>query len=132
MDPNNSDSDSESDRDSQGLDDEDLLDDEHGRQLNREEQQSIREGLVVKPVIVDFPSHHAGEVVGANGQSGYQDYQDSLGDGLDNVYAPFKSKVDWEFAKWAKLRGPGSMAASELFSIDGVSLSLTFLVPILG
>lgn len=38
----------------------------------------------------------------------------------DNVYAPFQSKMDWEIAQWAKLRGPGSTAFYELLLIDGV------------
>ncbi|KAF9455149.1 hypothetical protein BDZ94DRAFT_1316632 [Collybia nuda] len=37
-----------------------------------------------------------------------------------NPYAPFKNKMDWEIARWAKLRGPGSTAFSELLSINGV------------
>jgi hypothetical protein len=39
----------------------------------------------------------------------------------NNIYAPFKSKMDWEIAKWAKLRGPGSTAFSDLLAINGVS-----------
>ncbi len=42
-------------------------------------------------------------------------------DGAENAYAPFNSKLDWEIAKWAKLRGSGSTAFSELLGIDGVS-----------
>lgn len=38
-----------------------------------------------------------------------------------NPFAPFLSQMDWEIARWAKLRGPGSTAFSELISIDGVS-----------
>ncbi|KAG1735801.1 hypothetical protein EDB19DRAFT_1830151 [Suillus lakei] len=37
----------------------------------------------------------------------------------DNIYAPFASKLDWEMAQWAKLRGSSSTAFSELISIDG-------------
>jgi hypothetical protein len=39
-------------------------------------------------------------------------------------WAPFISKMDWEIARWAKLRGPGSTAFSELLSIDGVGFQL--------
>lgn len=38
-----------------------------------------------------------------------------------NLYKPFVSQMDWEVAKWAKLRGSGSTAFSELLAIDGVS-----------
>ena len=37
-----------------------------------------------------------------------------------NPFAPFLSKMEWEIARWVKLRGPGSTAFSELISIDGV------------
>ena len=42
----------------------------------------------------------------------------------NNPYAPFLSKTEWEIARWAKLRGPGSTAFSELMGIDGVSQSI--------
>lgn len=42
--------------------------------------------------------------------------------GEANPWAPFHSKLDWEMAKWAKLRGPGSTSFSDLLAIDGVSL----------
>ena len=38
-----------------------------------------------------------------------------------NPFAPFLSQMDWEIARWAKLRGPGSTAFSKPISIDGVS-----------
>ena len=42
----------------------------------------------------------------------------------NNPYAPFLSKTEWEIARWAKLRGPGSTGFSELMGIDGVSQSI--------
>ena len=42
----------------------------------------------------------------------------------DNDYSPFKDKMNWEIARWAKLRGPGSTACSELLSIPGVQEAL--------
>ncbi|KDQ06449.1 hypothetical protein BOTBODRAFT_121523 [Botryobasidium botryosum FD-172 SS1] len=41
-----------------------------------------------------------------------------------NPFAPFKSKIDWEVARWAKLRGPGSTAVTELFAIPGFAQML--------
>ncbi|KAI9430686.1 hypothetical protein BJY52DRAFT_1090380, partial [Lactarius psammicola] len=35
-------------------------------------------------------------------------------------WSPFQSQCDWEFAQWAKQRGPTSSAVSELLAIDGV------------
>ena len=56
----------------------------------------------------------------------YEVYRDNLRERVDteaNIWAPFRSKMDWELARWAKLRGPGSTAVSELLGIDGVSMS---------
>ncbi|KAG1810188.1 uncharacterized protein HD556DRAFT_1428325 [Suillus plorans] len=46
----------------------------------------------------------------------------------ENLYHPFTSKMDWEVARWAKLRGVSSTAFSDLLAIEGVSerLSLSF------
>ncbi|KAG2047149.1 hypothetical protein BDR06DRAFT_985315 [Suillus hirtellus] len=38
----------------------------------------------------------------------------------DNIYALFASKIDWEMARWAKLRGPSSTVFSDLLSIKGL------------
>lgn len=53
-------------------------------------------------------------------------YEASLGSSLstENPYAPFTSKLDWEFAKWAKLRGPSETSLTELLGIDDVSNSI--------
>ncbi|THU76633.1 hypothetical protein K435DRAFT_813215, partial [Dendrothele bispora CBS 962.96] len=36
----------------------------------------------------------------------------------DNPWEPFASKLDWEVAHWAKMRGPGSTSFSELLAIN--------------
>lgn len=41
--------------------------------------------------------------------------------GAKNPWAPFTSSIDWRLAKWAKLRGSGSTAFSELLALEGVS-----------
>ncbi|KAJ7709363.1 hypothetical protein B0H16DRAFT_1679153 [Mycena metata] len=52
-------------------------------------------------------------------------YHSSLhGSSETNLYAPFNSKVDWEMARWAKLRGSGSTAFTDLLHIDGVREAL--------
>ncbi|KAH7873925.1 uncharacterized protein C8R40DRAFT_1171844 [Lentinula edodes] len=51
---------------------------------------------------------------------GFQQYQSSIVDSESNIWAPFTSKSDWEMACWAKIRGSGSTAFSELLLIDGV------------
>ncbi|PPQ76921.1 hypothetical protein CVT26_001382 [Gymnopilus dilepis] len=49
-------------------------------------------------------------------------------DGDNNPYAPFQSRLDWEIAKWAKLRGPGSTAFTDLLAIEGIveALNLSY------
>ncbi|KAJ3989298.1 hypothetical protein F5890DRAFT_1570502 [Lentinula detonsa] len=37
-----------------------------------------------------------------------------------NIWAPFGSEIEWEIARWAKLRGPTSTALTELLAIDTV------------
>ena len=46
------------------------------------------------------------------------------GELLVKVIAAGLDPVDWKVAKWAKLRGPGSTAFSELLGIQGVRLCL--------
>ncbi|KAI0753003.1 hypothetical protein C8Q80DRAFT_1217332 [Daedaleopsis nitida] len=48
----------------------------------------------------------------------YKQYQSSVDASGTNPYAPFKSRIDWELAKWAKMRGPGSTAVTELLQIE--------------
>lgn len=55
-----------------------------------------------------------------NSRDGFEQYQASIADSDINMWAPFTSKVDWEMARWAKMRGPGSTAFSDLLAIDGV------------
>ena len=51
---------------------------------------------------------------------GDEEYQGSL-DNPENLWAPFRSRIDWEFTKWANIQGPGSTAVSDLLKINGVS-----------
>lgn len=55
-----------------------------------------------------------------------QQYGKAMDDNA-NIYAPFGSHMEWEIARWAKLRGPSSTAFSELLKIDGVCFFLTVL-----
>jgi hypothetical protein len=51
------------------------------------------------------------------------EYGAEIPEGANNVWAPFISKMDWEIARWAKLRGPSSTAFTELLNIDGVGVN---------
>lgn len=66
-----------------------------------------------------YPDSKPGRVDSRNTAAGVSaDAKSAAG----NPYAPFTSKIDWEIARWAKLRGLGSTAFSELLAIDGVRL----------
>ncbi|KAF7372382.1 hypothetical protein MVEN_00098600 [Mycena venus] len=49
----------------------------------------------------------------------YTKYSDLIPQSADNPWAPFMSQVDWEVAKWAKLRGSTTTAVTDLLAIDG-------------
>ena len=77
-----------------------------------------------RPIIVDhFPEKSAGAIFPQD-DIAEQGYSNVFGKSNDNPYAPFNSQIDWEVAKWAKLRGPGSNACSELLNIPGLQEAL--------
>ncbi|KAF9787519.1 hypothetical protein BJ322DRAFT_1003262 [Thelephora terrestris] len=72
-----------------------------------------------------FPG--AGEVLETQPSSvGYQQYASGLGaeENGPSEWAPFSTQLEWEVARWAKLRGPSSTALSELLQINGLSRAL--------
>lgn len=80
------------------------------------------EGSGKNPFIVKFGGG-AGKAVRKNHQDlAYVQYsQDLQVEDTLNEWAPFLTRIDWEVARWAKLRGPSSTALSELLGIDGVA-----------
>lgn len=92
--------------------------------LNRHESHNR---LSQKPIIRlfnDRPDRNAGAPLENLTKTSYETYQDALpkANAVPNVWAPFASKIDWEIARWAKLRGPSSTALSELLRVEGVSV----------
>ncbi|KAI8985007.1 hypothetical protein BD414DRAFT_547770 [Trametes punicea] len=90
-----------------------------------DEDDALAPSASSKTFIVRFPGVLAGApVVNMETTSrAYWQYQDEL-DGHSapsNAYYPFVSKTDWEVARWAKMRGPGSTSFSELLTIQGVA-----------
>ena len=63
------------------------------------------------------PDTHQGSTV-------YQSTELVLG---ASTWAPFQSQCDWEFARWAKLRGPTSSAVTDLLAIPGVRVLIACL-----
>jgi hypothetical protein len=86
-------------------------------------QRSAVHDALQKPGYVEhfndnYPHAQAGALIGAEEDMNTK-YKDSLGD--ERIWTPFTSRMDWEVARWAKLRGPSSTAVSELLAIEGVS-----------
>ncbi|KAJ3818442.1 hypothetical protein F5880DRAFT_1491390 [Lentinula raphanica] len=57
-------------------------------------------------------------------KNGFLHYKKRIPANVENVWSPFISRIDWEVARWAKLRGTGSTAFTELLAIKGVSEAL--------
>lgn len=77
-------------------------------------------------VVVPYPDPRAGQRTSrhspeesANVMYGAQVVDD---ENDDNIFYPFASKIEWEIARWAKLRGSTSTAFTDLLSIDGVRI----------
>ncbi|KAJ6557130.1 hypothetical protein B0H10DRAFT_2370751 [Mycena sp. CBHHK59/15] len=85
----------------------------------RQERAAGEQRVHGQPFIVEFTDGDAGALLHM-GEPGYERYKEELGD-PDNVWAPFTSKLEWELAQWAKLRGPGSTAFTDLLKISGVT-----------
>lgn len=68
-------------------------------------EQALRQEVHIKY----FPSERAGEVV-RNSQSVFGAYAEGRNLDGNAVYAPFASERDFQIARWAKMRGPGSTA----------------------
>ncbi|KAJ7444241.1 hypothetical protein B0H11DRAFT_2342850 [Mycena galericulata] len=85
----------------------------------RENRASGEEQVRQQPIIVQFTDGDAGAPL-RRGEAGYERYKAGSGDPT-NIWAPFTSKLEWELARWAKLRGPGSTAFIDLLKISGVT-----------
>lgn len=78
-----------------------------------------------KPFTVRFPRDSAGAVHARGDRDQNALYFSAVGE-ADNPYAPFCSKMEWDIARWSKLRGPSSTALTELMAIEGVSTKFSY------
>ncbi|KAG2124860.1 hypothetical protein DEU56DRAFT_963130 [Suillus clintonianus] len=80
-------------------------------------------------IAVPYPDSRAGQEIRhhADDDAANARYGAQFDDG-NNPYFPFCSQIDWEIARWSKLRGPTSTAFTDLLAINGVreSLGLSF------
>jgi hypothetical protein len=87
----------------------------------RENRKIAEDRFHVKPIIESFPGGLAGKPISPERSASAEErYGDVLGH-TNNIHAPFVSKMDWEVAQWAKLRGSGSTAFTDLLKIEGAS-----------
>jgi hypothetical protein len=70
----------------------------------------LRYSAATPPYVLKFGGRASEPVMGGHAKSANDAYHDSIHTSdpsntpqLINVYAPFKSKMDWEIAQWAKL-----------------------------
>lgn len=81
-------------------------------------REAITRSLRQKVYIERYPDEKAGAPAG-NAPAAVDNL---LGQRLTSPYLPFASEMDWKVARWAKLRGQGSTAMTEMLSIPGVSI----------
>ncbi|KAI0317280.1 hypothetical protein OF83DRAFT_157082 [Amylostereum chailletii] len=74
------------------------------------------------PIIVPFPLQTAGAPISQLRSPSEYEAQRMSNDtqGTGNIWVPFKSKIDWTMAYWAKMRGPSSTAMTELLQMDEI------------
>jgi hypothetical protein len=96
----------------------------------------------INPLLRNLPSHRddihvenfggkAGAIidigtsmpVSYDSKDGFLFYESQIPGIRENKWAPFASRLDWEVARWAKMRGSGSTAFSDLLAIPGVCVS---------
>ncbi|KAI0764439.1 hypothetical protein BC629DRAFT_1583834 [Irpex lacteus] len=85
--------------------------------------EGMRQSCPIKDTVYveRFPQRTAGAPIPKAGSEGAD-----IPDGLyqSNPYFPFVSEIDWKVTKWAKLRGQGSTAVSDLLGIPGLRNAL--------
>ncbi|KAJ7602777.1 hypothetical protein FB45DRAFT_982068 [Roridomyces roridus] len=83
------------------------------------------ERFVQKPYVTPFGGRAGAPVANKTQTPAYTAYKSAL-NAIDdgNPWAPFQSRMDWEVAQWAKLRGSTSTAFTDLLGIEGVGEAL--------
>ncbi|KAJ7269176.1 hypothetical protein C8J57DRAFT_1066810 [Mycena rebaudengoi] len=88
---------------------------------SRETRTIVEDRFHADPIVEKFPGARAGEPISTrHAASAEEQYGAALGREAHNPYMPFTSKMDWDIAHWAKLRGSGSTAFTDLLKIPGV------------
>ncbi|KAI0027336.1 hypothetical protein K488DRAFT_61896 [Vararia minispora EC-137] len=103
-----------------------------GRVLTPAERRLVEGRLWSKPVVDHYPGP-AGVPISSSqphGEFSYEERRQAMDatHSSTNIWAPFRSGLEWKLALWAKTRGPSSTALSELLEIDDIPrrLDLSF------
>ncbi|CDO76892.1 hypothetical protein BN946_scf184903.g13 [Trametes cinnabarina] len=109
----------------------DLLQDDPTGAARRGDRLQAESELRSHSHVVAYPDARAGAPIALqtpHSISGYQIYERAMGTTNAGVYWPFASEMEWRIAHWAKTRGPGSTAFTDLLKINGVpeKLGLTY------
>ena len=121
-DENETQSDDDADSDTGGTND-----NEHGRFLSAEEINNLQSKIWGDVHVEVYPGPYAG-AVHSHGIPTTKELENMLGGPSPNPFAPFNNQTDWELAKWAKLRGPGSTSFTELMGVTGVCIAILYSV----
>jgi len=92
--------------------------------LSQEARLAAEDAFRKHPVIEKYPDSRAGAPISHNRTASRNEAYAKSVNNMHNPWAPFSSQMDWEIAQWAKLRGPGSTALSDLLKINGVGTQL--------
>jgi hypothetical protein len=84
-------------------------------------KHAVDDRFVQKPHVTPFGGK-AGAPLPRMEVPAYTKYKNTLAEVDNNPWAPFKSQIDWQIARWAKVRGSTSTAFSDLLAINGVIL----------
>ena len=85
-------------------------------------RKAAEERLECDPFVVQYSSCYPRSQCGVIKEFQHtadQQYSSAFNN-ASNLWAPFSSEIDWKVARWAKLRGAGSTAFSDLLAINGV------------
>ncbi|KAF8835183.1 hypothetical protein BDN67DRAFT_992522 [Paxillus ammoniavirescens] len=103
--------------------DEGELEETANMDIDEESVQQPTSRIEHDPYVVKFPLLTAGAPI-TQSKTSYESYLGDLTRVGRGSNGPFTSDIDWGVARWAKLRGPGSTAFSDLLNIDGVAEQL--------
>ncbi|KAJ7021153.1 hypothetical protein C8F04DRAFT_1195762 [Mycena alexandri] len=90
----------------------------------RPERKNVEDRFHHKPTIEKFGGSAGAPISRTRDKTSEEHYRGGVENEAANLYAPFASKKDWEIAKWAKLRGAGSTAFTDLLKVEGVCEAL--------